>query len=79
MQVDFKELKQIVDEIILTEAKCLQLIQSLLTKENETLHSLVLDKVISILAKWPNTPPIEILKELEDFQNNKKLNPEGRQ
>jgi len=72
MDINFKELKQIVDEIILTEAKCLQLIEALLTKENETLHSPVLDKIISILAKWPNTPPVEILKELEDFQNNKK-------
>lgn len=73
MDINFKELKQIVDDVILTEAKCLQLIQSLLTKENETLHSPVLDKVIFILAKWPNTPPVEILKEMEEFKNQQNL------
>ena len=73
MQVDFKELKQIVDDVILTEAKCLQLIQALLAKENETLHNPVLDKIISILAKWPNTPPVEILKELEESKNQQNL------
>ena len=72
MDINFKELKNIVDDVILTEAKCLQLIQDILTKENETLHNPVLDKIVSILTKWPSTPPVEILKELEDFQNNKK-------
>lgn len=69
MEVNLKELKQIVDEIILTEAKCMQVIQSLLSKETEALHNVVLDKIISVLGKWSTIPPIEILKDLEEFQN----------
>jgi len=71
MDIDFKELKQIVDETILTEAKCMQTMHSLLTKENEVLHNPVLDKIIAVLGKWTNTPPIEIFKELEEFQKAK--------
>lgn len=73
MEIDFKALKQIVDDTILTEAKCMQAIQSLLTKENETLHNPVLEKIISVLGKWAVTPPVEILKELEDFQSQQNL------
>jgi hypothetical protein len=68
MQVDFKELKRIVDETVLTEVKCVQTLHSLLAKENELLHNPVLDKVIVVLEKWSVTPPIEILKELEEFK-----------
>ena len=68
MDIDFKELKQIVDETILTEAKCMQALHSLLAKENESFHNPVLDKVIVVLEKWVNTPPIEILKELEELK-----------
>jgi len=68
MQVDFEELKRIVDETVLTEAKCVQILYSLLAKENESLHNSVLDKVIVVLEKWSVTPPIEILKELEEFK-----------
>lgn len=73
MDVDFKELKRIVDETILTEAKCMQAIHFLLAKENESLYNPVLDKVIVVLGKWANTPPIEILKELEEFKEQNKL------
>ena len=70
MEIDFKALKQVVDDTILTEAKCLQAIQSLLAKENDTLHNTVLEKIISVLGKWAETPPVDILKELEDFQSH---------
>ena len=70
MDVDFKELKRIVDETILTEAKCMQVLHSLLVKENGSLHNPVLNKVIVVLEKWSETPPVDILKELEEFQIN---------
>lgn len=73
MQVDFKELKRIVDETILTEAKCILLMHSILDKENQGLHNSTLDKIISVLSKWATTPPIEILRELDDLQGEDKL------
>ena len=68
MQVDFKELRNIVDDVILTEAKCIEAIHSILVEENKVLHNAVLDKVICVMDKWQDTPPIKILKELEEFQ-----------
>ena len=68
MYADFGELKRIVDDIILTEAKCMQSMRSLLAKENETLHNPVLDKVIAVLGEWVHTPPIDILEELEELK-----------
>ena len=73
MEVNFKELKQIVDNVILTEAECMQVIQSLLAKENEVLRNAVLEKIISVLGKWSSTPPVETLKELEEFREQNKL------
>ena len=73
MEIDFKTLKQIVDDTILTEAKCMQVIQTLLAKENEALHNAALEKIIFMLGKWAETPPVEILKELEDFQSQQNL------
>lgn len=66
---DLKPLKQIVEEVTLSEAKCIQIMRSLLVKENERLHNDILDKIVFVLEKWSFTPPIEILKELEDFQS----------
>ena len=39
MEVDFKELKKIVDDTILTEAKCIEAIHSILVKENQILRN----------------------------------------
>ena len=69
MDINFKQLKEIVDNTVLCEAKCVQIMHTLLSKENATLHNTVLEEIISVLGKWSTTPPIEILKELEDFQS----------
>ena len=67
MSIDFKELKRIVDETILTEGKCVEALRSILMKENEALHSPALDKIILLLGKWPTSPPVEILKQLQEL------------
>ena len=68
MEIDLKELKRIVDETILTEAKCAQIIHELLTKENEALHNSVLGKIITVLARWTDAPLVENLKELKSIE-----------
>ena len=70
---DFKQLKQIVEEVTLSETKCIQIMRSLLAQENEHLHNDVLDKIVSVLEKWSFTPPVEILKELEELGSQKHL------
>ena len=68
MEVDFKELKKIVDDTILTEAKSMRIISSLLKRENKGLCNPILGKIIEVTDKWQDTPPVEILKELEEFE-----------
>jgi len=43
--------------------------QLLLIKENQILRNEVLDKLISVFGKWPDTSKVEIRKELEEFQS----------
>jgi len=70
MRADIKTLKQTLDEVVSAETECMLIICSLLAKENEALHNSTLDKIISVFEKWANTPPVEMLKELEEFQQN---------
>lgn len=65
MQVNFRALRQLEDD----ESRSIRLIQTLLLRENRVLRNEVLDKVICVLGKWPDTPRDEILKELEEFQS----------
>jgi len=68
--IDVKILKQVVNEITLAEAKCMEQIHSMLVKENMCLKSKVVEEIAVILKKWTSTPPIEILHELEDLENS---------
>lgn len=68
---DLKPLKQLVEEITLSETKCVQIMQRLLVKENVHLHNDVLEKLISVLERWSFVAPVELLKELESFQDGK--------
>ena len=67
MELDYKWLKQVVDQTILVEGKCVQLLCVLLSKENETLHSYTIERIVSILGVWEETPPPETLKQLEEL------------
>ena len=69
MQVDFQNVKQIVDDIVLTESDCIDLMCFLLARENEILQNATVDKIVSVLKKWHDTPHVEILKELSEFQD----------
>lgn len=71
MELDYKWLKQIVDQTIITEGKCVQLLCELLAKENRILHSSTIEKVVSILSIWEKTPPSEILKQLDEVSDQK--------
>jgi len=68
MQGDFQNVKQIVNDVVLAEMKCVEVMCSLLVRENRCLRNPAVDKVISVLSRFSDTPPIEILKELEEFE-----------
>lgn len=71
MDIDFKGLKKIVDDTIMTEGKCIEILRTLLIAENQVLKNPTLDKIIYLLGKWSVTPPVEVLKELEGLVNQK--------
>ena len=71
MGFDYKWLKQIVEQTILTEGECMKLLCQLLAKENETLHNSRIAKIISILGAWEKTPPVETLKQLKELADQK--------
>ena len=71
MDIDFKALKKIVDDTIMTEGKCIEMLCTLLAAENQVLKKPMLKKIICLLSKWSVTPPVEILKELEELVNQK--------
>ena len=71
MEADYKWLRQIVEQTVLAEGKCVQLLCLLLAKENEVLHSSTIAKIVSILSTWEKTPPVETLKQLKELADQK--------
>lgn len=70
--MNFKNIKDILDEVIVAERRCNEIMHSLLLKESKRFQSPILEKVAYSLIKLSNTPPVEVLKELEieyDKQN----------
>jgi len=60
--------KQIVNDVVSAETECVEMMCSLLIKENKLLQNPTVDKVIFILSKWSANPPNENLQELKEFQ-----------
>lgn len=73
METDLKHLKDVLDGVILAEKRCNEILRLLLLKENERFQSPVLAKVVSVLNKLSNTPPSEVVKELEDGYGQQNL------
>lgn len=72
MEANLKNIKDILDETIVAERRCNDIMYSLLLKENKRFQSPILERIASSLNKLNNTPPVEVLKELEteyDKQN----------
>ena len=65
MEVDLKKIKEILDEVVSSEAKCYEILQNLLLRENTKFKSATLERIALILKKFSNTPPMDLLKELE--------------
>ncbi len=70
MEIDLKGLKNILEETVNAKRKSHDIISVLLLRENENLHSLLLSKIASICKKINDTPPVEVLKELEELANS---------
>ena len=68
MEIDFKSLKNIVEETVQARRKCNDLMCAILLKESEKLHSPLLGEVALIFKKINDNPPVEVLKELEKIQ-----------
>jgi hypothetical protein len=68
MEIDYKSLKNIVEETVQAKRKCNDLICDILLKKGENLHSPLLSKAAIIFKKINDNPPVEVLKELEQIQ-----------
>lgn len=73
MTTELKGLKDILDEVILAEKRCYEVMHSILLKENERFQSPVLANVALILNKMSNKPATEILKILESEYDKQNL------
>lgn len=69
MDIDVTFLKKLVDDTVLTEAKCTEIMRSLLAQED--LKNPMVDRIIELLGAWASTPPVEILRKLEELQSQK--------
>jgi hypothetical protein len=65
---ELKPIKEMVEQVILDETKNIQILRSLISKQNEQLQNTILDKITILLAKWSYTPPSDMMKELEQLQ-----------
>ena len=70
MDIDLKSIKIIVEETVQAKQKCNDLVCAILLKESEHAHNPLLSRVALILRKINNTPPVEVLKELEELTSN---------
>jgi hypothetical protein len=68
MRNDFKNLKQLLDNVIETEKRCLHVMSQLLIHENAELNNAIIQRVACILEKFPDSSPEDILRELEKVQ-----------
>ena len=67
MDGNFKELKQMLDTKIGMETKCFHIISQVLKRENKGAQNAIIRRVACLLERFPNTPPEDILRELEDI------------
>ncbi len=66
MGFEYPALQKTVDDFIVPTHSCMKVMHALLVKEG--VRSPVVEKIVGVLAQWPTTPPVVVLKDLEDFR-----------